>query len=392
MGRYQRAVQRAKNIEELRRIARQRLPDFIFEFLERGAEDELTLQRNRAIFSELLWQPDTLINVRHRTLSTELFGRPLAAPIVIGPTGRNGVLWHQADQALARAAASAGIAFTLSTPSMVPLEEIASENHTARLWMQIYLSSGREYAKTLVKRSLAAGYEALVVTTDTPVSGNREWRYNRSKENTLVSDTLNGRQWWNTLLHPHWWSNVMWPHGLPHYTHMQPQKRSDALTEPTMHWEDIRELRRLWPRTLIVKGIMSAKDAVHAVEVGADGIVLSNHGGRQLDSILTPLEVLPEVADAVGHQIAVLIDSGFRRGSDIAKAIALGADAVLLGRATLYGVATAGQHGAQRALHLLITELDRILAFLGCTDIHALGRHHLRHSQILKNFQSITQE
>lgn len=380
---------RAQNIEELRGIARRRAPNFAFEYVEGGAEDEVTLKRNRMVFEDIALLPRTLINVGKVSQQIELFGKPSAAPFLIGPTGYNGVLTHQGDLALARAAAKAGIPFTLSNVSTVPLEDIAlqiGKQAGARIWMQLYVFRTREFARKVAERAERAGFEALVVTTDSAVYGNREW----DARNFRRPLHLNLRNTIDVALHPRWLFDVVIPHGMPRLKNLgdllppgqDSAKGASAAMgkelDPSITWEDIRWLRGLWPRTLIVKGICTVEDALLAAECGADGIVLTNHGGRQLDGAISAMEILPEVAAKVGDKLTVMIDGGFRRGSDIVKAVLLGADAVLLGRATLYGLAAGGGAGATHAISILKTEVDRVLGLLGFPDITKMDPRCLR--------------
>lgn len=376
---------RAQNIEELREIARRRTPNFSFEYVEGGAEDEVTLRRNRAAFEEIALLPRALVDVAQRRQGVELFGKSSASPFIIGPTGFNGLLTHRGDVALARAAAKAGIPFVPSNASTVALEEVASEAG-GRVWMQLYLYRTRAYAAQLVERVARAGLEALVVTTDSAIFGNREW----DKLNYKRPLHLDLRNTIDVALHPRWLFDVMIPHGVPRFKNLGdllPEGKdsvrgaASALArelDPSLNWDDIRWLRRLWSGKLIVKGIITAEDAMLAAECGADGIVLSNHGGRQLDGAVSAMDTLPDVAAAVGDRLTVFIDGGFRRGSDIVKARLLGAHAAMLGRATLYGLAAGGEAGAAHAIEILKTEIDRVLGLLGFPDINAMDPRCLR--------------
>ncbi len=378
-------VRRALSIEELRGMARRRLPNFVWEYLEGGAEDEVTLRRNRAVFDAVRLLPRTLVDVSARRRSVPLFGAESAAPFVVGPTGFNGLLSHRADLALARAAAAAGVPFVLSHVATMPIEEIAREAG-GRLWMQLYLFRSREAARAVVDRAEGAGCEALVVTTDSSVFGNREW----DRRNYRAPMRLDARNMLDVLVHPRWLLDVLVPHGVPRFGNLggvlppgQDSARNAAAflareMDQSLRWEDIAWLRGLWPRRLIVKGILAAEDAERAVACGADGIVLTNHGGRQLDGAVTALEMLPGVAAAVGGRAAILLDGGVRRGADIVKAVVPGAWGVLLGRAPLYRVGAGGEAGAVRALDILGSETDRVLGLLGCPDVGQLDRSYLR--------------
>lgn len=379
-------LERALNIADLRALAQTRVPHFAFEYVEGGAEDEATLAANRSAFGRWRLLPRTLIDTSTRQLRTQLFGQAVGAPLLIAPTGFNGLLHPDGDVALARAAARLGIPFTLSTFSTTRLEEVASRAG-GRLWLQLYVMKDRGIARELIRRAAAAGYEALVFTTDANVFGSREWdrRNYRSPGRPTLRTAL------DTLRHPRWLARLA-AHGMPHFRNLEtclpPQSTSAVggstvipqLLDATISWEDLAWMRELWRGRLLVKGILDARDAVRAVELGCDGIVLSNHGGRQLDYCVAPLEVLPEVAQAVGGRATLIIDSGFRRGTDVVKALALGAQAIMLGRATLYGLAAGGEAGVHHALSILTTELDRVLGELGCTSVADLSPAYLRAS------------
>jgi (S)-mandelate dehydrogenase len=376
---------RALNIADLREIARRRVPGFVFEYLEGGAEDEATLRRNREALAARCFVPQTLVDTGGRSLATTLFGRTVAAPLVIAPTGLNGMLHPQGDIALARAAAACGIPYTLSTLSTTRLEDVAAAAG-GRLWMQLYVMKDRAIAQDIMTRAAAAGYEALVLTSDANVFGSREWdqrnyaRPGRPRAGAVL----------DTLRHPRWLLDVLARQGMPRFRNIEaflPPGAASAvggstiiprMFEPTVAWADIAWIRRYWPGTLLVKGVLSVADAKRALEEGCDGVVLTNHGGRQLDHCVAPIEVLGEIAAAVGGRLTILIDSGFRRGSDIAKALALGAQAVMIGRATLYGLAADGERGVRRALDMLTVELDRVLGQLGCRCVADLQPALLR--------------
>jgi (S)-mandelate dehydrogenase len=376
---------RALNIADLREAARRRVPGFVFEYVEGGSEDEATLRRNREALEALRFVPQTLIDTSTRTLSTPLFGRTAAAPLVIAPTGLNGMLHPQGDLALARAAASFGIPYTLSTVSTTRLEDVGAQAG-GRLWMQLYVMKNRAIAEDIMARAAAAGYEALLLTSDANVFGSREWdkrNYVRPGRPALPAIL-------DTLRHPGWLTSVLLRNGVPRFRNIEaflPPGAASAvggstiipqMFEPTVVWSDIGWIRRHWPGKLLVKGVLSVADARRALDAGCDGIVLTNHGGRQLDHCVAPIEVLGEIAAAVGDRLTILIDSGFRRGSDIAKALALGAHAVMIGRATLYGLAADGERGVRRALEMLTVELDRVLGQLGCRTVSELGPSFLR--------------
>ncbi len=303
---------------------------------------------------------------------------------MIAPTGLNGVLRRDGDLALARAAAAAGIPFTLSTVSNARPATVAAAG--GRLWMQLYVFDRPEMVEDIVARADRAGCEALVFTTDANVFGSREW----DRRSFRSPGRLRMRMLLDAALHPRWALDVAVPHGLPRFVNVMdflpPEARSASagvsrllsMFRPSINWQDLARLRDRWPRRLLVKGILDPADVERAVGLGCDGVVLSNHGGRQLDSTVAAIEVLPAIARQFGERITILVDGGFRRGSDIAKALALGAHGVMIGRASLYGLAAGGEAGAAHAIQILHSELDRVLGQLGCCSLAELQPSMLR--------------
>jgi (S)-mandelate dehydrogenase len=354
---------RVLNISDLRDIARRRIPGFVFEYVEGGAEDEQTLRCNRRAFEAISFVPRTLVDTTARHHKIELFGRPAAAPLIIGPTGMNGMIDRHGDTALARGAAAAGIPFCLSTVSTTRLEDVAS-SAGGRLWMQLYVMKDRAVAEDIMKRADAAGYEALVFTTDANVFGSREW----DRRNYWAPGKPTFRTKLDILRHPRWLRDVLLREGMPRFRNFEsflPPGASTAvggstiipkLFAPSITWDDIAWIRRHWPRKLIVKGVLSVSDAQRAADLGCDGIVLTNHGGRQLDSCVAPIQVLPDIAAAVGQRMTIIVDSGFRRGTDVVKAL------------------------AKLALGILQNEIDRVLGQLGVRSVSELGPQILRRS------------
>jgi len=374
-----RDIEQALNIADLREIARRRVPGFVFEYVEGGAEDEVTLRGNREALETLRFVPQTLVHTADRHHRATLFGSESAAPFLIAPTGANGMLHPDADLCLARAAARLGVPFCLSTVSTMRLEDIAT-GAGGRLWMQLYVLRNRAIAEDIMRRADHAGYEALVFTTDANVFGSREW----DRRNYRAPGKPNLRALLDALRHPRWLYQVMYRNGKPRLRNLEsflPPGTTAVgastilppMFSPTITWDDIAWIRDFWPRKLLIKGVLSVSDAQRAAAVGCDGIFLSNHGGRQLDSCIAPIDVLPEIAAAVGSRMTIIVDSGFRRGTDIVKALALGANAVGIGRATLYGLIAAGAPGIDRAMRILTSETDRALGQLGCRSISDLG-------------------
>ena len=373
-----------RNIADLREAARRTLPRFIFEFIDRGAEDEVAVAHNRAAFERIKIRGRSLVDISQRDLSTTLFGRRMAMPAAVAPMSPLGLAWYQGELAMARAAAAAGVPYTLPTMAMTPMdailasaaERIAGESG-ARLWFQLYTWEDRAASDRLVSRARDAGFEALLVTVDTAVSPNRE--YNQ-RNGFVMPFRFTPNVMLDMLRHPAWLARVMGRYltttGLPRMENYPTRHRATRPSNDpglkstnSLSWDDIRRLRDLWPGKLLIKGVMRGDDAAQAMEHGLDGVVVSNHGGRNLDSAVAPIEVLAEVVAAVAGRGAVLMDSGVRRGSDILKALALGADAVLLGRPMAFGMATAGQAGAARALALLREEFSVAMAYGGCRSV-----------------------
>jgi (S)-mandelate dehydrogenase len=374
-----RNLARMTTIDDLRHAAHRRLPGFITEYLEGGAEGEITLRRNREAFSQRTLTPRMLVDVSAPDLSSKLFGQSLPVPLIVGPTGLNGFLTHRGDLHLAAAASAMGIPFVQSMVSMASIEAVAQQLQTPH-WMQLYVLRNRDFALHLIERALSAGCSGLVLTVDGPVFGNREW----DKRNYARPAVLDWRNRFDALAHPRWMADI-WRDGRgPRFANVDDfvgAGRSIAQTadwmraemDASLSWNDVAWLRTRWPGQLIIKGILSLSDVQRAIDVGANGVVLSNHGGRQLDLVASPLNLLPAAKALVQGRLALLVDSGIRRGSDIAQAIALGADAVLIGRAVLYGVAAAGQAGALRALQILVEELTRTACLLGCATLRDLN-------------------
>jgi (S)-mandelate dehydrogenase len=374
-------VSRAVTVEDLRAMAHRRLPDFALEYLEGGAEDEAAIARNIAAWAEWRLIHRSLVDVARRDPSRRLFDRPMAIPVAVAPTGLNGVFWPHADLRLAEAAAEAGVPFAQSTMSNDRMERVARVPGL-RYWWQLYVFGPTEVRHTLIDRARDAGCEALVVTVDAQVYGNREWYERHTASPTSLS--------WGTRLdalrHPRWLAEGILTHGMPRFENVVEFVPKDkrglfqsahwirGQMDRALTWDTIARIRERWPRRLIVKGLLDVADVVRAAEIGADAAAISNHGGRQLDWAVAPVELLPAARQAVGSRIAIIVDGGIRRGTDVIKAIALGADAVFAGRAVLYGVAAGGRAGAKRSLDILREEIDRDLGLLGVRSPAELDR------------------
>ncbi len=371
------ALTRARNISDLRELAQRRVPCFSFEYVDGGAEDELTMAANRAAFASAQILPRQLAGISGVDTSVELLGQRSQLPIAVAPTGYNGMLARDGDLALARTACSAGLPFTQSTMSSSTIEEVARAIQGGRHWFQLYMLKDVAIATRLVERALEAGCEALLLTSDAIVLGNREG----DKHNFAGPGKLTWRAKMNVASRLSWVLDVVAPNGPPGFGNLAeflPKGQGSAIDgarfisaqmDSALSWKSVEWLRSIWPRKLVVKGIMRAEDAAAAAECGVDAVVVSNHGGRQLDGAATSLQALPAIAEALAGRCEILLDSGIRRGGDVFKALALGANAVLCGRAMLYGLAAGGAAGAARSVEILRTELERTMVLAGCNSL-----------------------
>lgn len=362
----------------MRAVAKQRLPQPIFDFIDGAAEDEHTLKQNESAFDDWAILPRPLNGAGTRDLSTELLGHQLRSPVLIGPTGLAGLFWPQGEVAAARAAALRGTVYCLSHGSVCTLEQLA-QAHEGPRWMQVFIYKDRGFTRELVDRARAAGYQGLILTIDNQLIGKRE----RDLANGFaIPPRFGPSQWLAFAQKSAWWWSMR--HELPRITfgnyvrESSPESvsglagRMASLLDPAMNWGDVDMLRKHWSGPLILKGVMHPDDASEAVRRGVDAVIVSNHGGRQVDGALAGVRALPGVAEAVAGRIPVLLDGGIRRGSDIFKALALGAHAVLIGRPHLWGLAAAGQPGVEAVLDILVSELDRTMGLSGATDLNAI--------------------
>lgn len=369
-----RRARRAATVSDFRTLARRRVPRAVYDYVAGAAERETSLLRARSALDSVEFVPRVLRDVSAVDPSVALLGRPASIPVVFAPTGFTRMMHHQGELAVARAAGAAGVPYSLSTMGTTSIEAVAETIPGCRRWFQLYLWSERSRSRELVQRAHDNGYEALILTVDTPVAGAR------------LRDTRNGMTippslGWKTIAdgarHPHWWFNLLTTPPLS-FASLSNWRGTVAdlanqLFDPSVTLDDLAWLRSEWRGKLIVKGVQSIEDARLAVEVGADAVVVSNHGGRQLDRSQTPLEALPDFAEAIGDRAELLVDGGFLAGSDIVAALCLGAQGVLVGRAYLYGLMTAGEAGVRRVAELLTHEIRTTMQLLGAATVKELS-------------------
>jgi isopentenyl diphosphate isomerase/L-lactate dehydrogenase-like FMN-dependent dehydrogenase len=376
---------RVVNIEDLRRMAKRRLPKAVFDYLDGGAEGEVTLAENCRAFRDVLFRPRSAVAIGECSLKTHALGHELELPAILAPVGYSRLMHPDGEVAAAHSAGEAGTGYILSTISGHKLEDVKAGTK-GPCWYQLYLLGGREAAEGSIDRARRAGFSALVITVDTPVAGLRE-RDPRNGMKELLGSSLFAKIPFlpNILAHPGWLTSFLLDGGVPKLENVVtpgkgPMALLDvgaALASATVTWEDLRWIREVWTGPIVVKGLLTGDDGRRAVDEGAAGVVVSNHGGRQLDSVFPTLRALPEVVAAVKGQAEVFMDGGVRRGADIVKALCLGARAVLIGRAYAYGLAAAGPEGVDRALQILRADVERTLRLLGCPSVAALDRSYV---------------
>ena len=373
------AAPRVVNIADLRRIARRRLPRVVFDYIDGGADAEVTLRRNCEVYESVAFRPRSAVALEGSDLLTTVLGVDVALPVLLAPVGSSRMFWPRGEAVAAGAAGNAGTAYVLSTLSGTRLEEVKAATK-GPCWYQVYLCGGRDVATAAIERAKVAGFSALVVTIDTPVAGLRERDVRNGTKELLTRRPFTMFPWLPQFLtKPGWLVDTLAEGGLMHFPNIVlpdgPMSYADvgaALEQSVVCWDDLRWIRDLWNGPIVIKGVHTDDDARRAVDAGASAIVVSNHGGRQLDGVAPTLRVLPEVVAAVRNQVEILLDGGIRRGSDVVKALCLGARAVLIGRAYAYGLAAGGETGVTRALEILRGDIVHTLKLLGCPSVTEL--------------------
>lgn len=372
-------------IEDFRPIARSRVPKPVFDYLDGGAEGEVTLRENCRVFNDVTFRPRHAVAVAGCDLRTRVLGLDLALPFLLAPVGYSRLMHPGGEVAAARAAGRAGTGYILSTISGHKLEDVKAGS-AGPVFYQLYLMGGRGAAEAAIERARVVGFSGLVVTIDTPVSGIRERDHRNGLKELISGGPLEKIPYLPQMLsRPGWLISYLLDGGLPGLPNVVVPGKGQmalvdinaALAESTVTWADLRWIREIWRGPILVKGVLTGDDARHAMDEGAAAISVSNHGGRQLDGVPASLRALPEVVDAVKGRIEVLMDGGIRRGSDVVKAICMGARAVLCGRAYAYGLAAAGEAGVDRAIEILRTDLERTLRLLGCASVAELDRSYV---------------
>lgn len=387
LRRTEAALRRAATIDDLRTLARRRTPRAVFDYVDGAAESEVSIARSRQAFDDIEFRPRVLRDVRQVRAGVDLLDVSSPIPLVLAPTGFTRMMHTQGEWAVAAAAARAGIPYTLSTMGTVSVEDLAADVPDVQRWFQLYLWQDRQASLALIRRAAAAGFGTLVLTVDTAVAGQRlrDVRNGLTIPPRLTAKTVGGM-----ALHPRWWVDMLTSEPVE-FASLRTSGGTvadlvDRMFDPGVTLQDMAWLRSEWPGHIVVKGIQHAQDARELVDIGVDGLVISNHGGRQLDRAVAPLELLPQIRAEVGPDVPVLLDGGVRNGADIVAAVAQGADAVMVGRAYLYGLMAGGQDGVTRALEILTTQVHRTLRLLGVTDVAELTPDHAR----LRSATSIT--
>ena len=374
------APPRVMNIADLRRAAKRRLPRGVFDYVDGGAEAENTLRSNVSIFDEILFRPRGAVAAPRANLETTVLGQRFSLPFLLAPVGSTRLLFPKGEVEAARAAGAAGTGYILSTLAGTSLEEVKAGS-TGTCWYQVYLVGGRDVVSAAIERARKVGYTALVLTVDTAISGMRERDYRNGVAQLAGTNLLRKLPYvWQVLSRPGWLLRYLGDGGLMSFPNVLlpsgPMRYADvaaALEQSVVSWADLKWIRELWKGPIVIKGILTAEDGERAVDEGVSAVVVSNHGGRQLDGVFPALRALPEVVAAVRGRIEVLVDGGIRRGSDIVKALILGAKAVLVGRAYAYGLGAAGAAGVSRAIEILTADLNRTLRLLGCASLADLN-------------------
>lgn len=374
----ERRLATAANIADLRRIARRRTPRSVFDYTDGAAEDEISLSRARAAYRRVEFRPNVLRDVGDVDTSATILGERSALPLVFAPTGFTRMMQHEGERAVAKVAARVGIPYVLSTMGTTSIEDVRDAAPTADLWFQLYVWKDREASQALIARAKAAGYRALMLTVDTAVAGARL----RDVRNGLtIPPTLRAKTLADMSLHPAWWANLLSTEPLE-FASLRSSGGTvadmiNSMFDPSVTFDDIAWLREQWDGKLLLKGLQNVDDARRAVDCGVDAVVLSNHGGRQLDRAVTPLELLPSVVQAVGDRVEVYVDTGIMSGADVLAAVARGATAALVGRAYLYGLMAGGERGVQKAYDLMSAEFRRTQQLLGVQAASELTPDHV---------------
>lgn len=386
-------LKRCHNIADLRKAAASRVPAPMFHYMDGAADDEVTLGRNVSAFDELELLPRNLIDISHIDPTTTVLGQPVSMPLILAPTGMSRLFHWQGERAVSRAAARAGTIYSLSTVGTHSIEEVAAACHGPK-WFQIYVFKDRGLITEFIARCRAAQYHALCLTIDLPLTGNRE---RDLRTGMMIPPKFTLSSWLDFVLHPIWSLCYVTspPFSLANVAHRVASANRDNVQtlvsyigeqfDRSVTWDDARLMIEQWNGPFAIKGILTADDAKRAVDIGATAIIVSNHGGRQLDHVPAPIDVLPEIVEAVAGRAEVIVDGGIRRGTDVLKALALGAQACMTGRCYLYGLGAGGEAGVDRALALLKSEIVRDMALLGCRNVKEITRNHVRYRRRIRD-------